>query len=178
VQVLELEVTFWGVPAEAKYDWLRGLSCSTPEAGLPLCNQFGGGGGEKAGIEEVPFLTMPTDCSGGASVATARADSWEHPGSVEEGRYEKYVEKSYTMPAVTGCDLLKFGPEIVVQPDTLLADAPVGLNVNLVVPQSEQPGTLATPHLRKAIVTLPLGMSVSPGIVDGIEACEPSGPHG
>ncbi len=178
VQVLELEVTFWGVPAEAKYDWLRGLSCSTPQASLPLCNQFGGGGGEKAGIEEVPFITMPTDCAGGASVATARADSWEHPGSVEEGRYEKYVEKAFTMPAVTGCDLLKFGPEISVQPDTLLADTPVGLSVNLAVPQSEQPGTLATPHLRKATVTLPLGMSVSPGIVDGIEACERSGPHG
>ena len=178
VQVLELEVTFWGVPAEAKNDWLRGLSCSTPEASLPLCNQFGGGGGEKAGIEEVPFITMPTDCAGGASVATARADSWEHPGGVEEGRYEKYVERAYTMPAVTGCNLLKFGPEIGVRPDTLLADAPVGLSVNVVVPQSEQPGTLGTPHLRKATVTLPLGMSVSPGIVDGIEACERSGPHG
>jgi hypothetical protein len=177
IQTVEYEVTFWGVPAETRYDWMRGLSCSTTEGGTQ-CGSFAVGGGEKAGIAPAPFLTMPTDCAEGASTATVRTDSWEHPGRVEAGNYENYVEKTTTMPPVTGCDLLKFEPEIDVQPDTLLADTPVGLGVNVVVPQSEQPGTLATPHLRKATVTLPLGMSISPGIVDGVEACERSGPEG
>jgi hypothetical protein len=179
VQPVELEVTFWGVPAESRYDWLRGLSCTRPEPSFALCSQLGGGGGgEKAGVAPVPFLSLPTDCSQGAETATVRADSWEHPGHVEEGRYEGYVEKAYTMPAVTDCEALKFEAAIGLQPDTLLADAPVGLGVNVIVPQNEKPGALATPHLRKATVTLPLGLSISPSIVDGIQACEPTGPHG
>jgi hypothetical protein len=178
VDLVEVEVTFWGVPAEARYDWMRGLACQRPEAALAQCNEFAHGGDEKAGIAPVPFLTLPTDCAGGVSTATIRADSWEHPGRVEDGTYENYVEKTATMPPVSGCDLLKFEPQIQVKPDTLLADAPVGLGVNLVVPQNEQTGVLATPHLRKATVTLPLGMSISPSIVDGIQACESSGPEG
>ena len=107
-----------------------------------------------------------------------RADSWEEPGSVREGRYTGYAEATTTMPAVTGCNRLSFAPEIEVQPDTLLADEPVGLGVDVKVPQSEQPRTTATPHLRDAVVTLPEGVSISPGIVDGIQACNESGPEG
>ncbi len=178
VEIPELEVTFWGTPAEAQNNWLRGLSCSRPEVSQALCGSFTVGGDEQSGVAPVPFLTMPTDCSEGAETATVRADSWEHPGHVEEGHYENYIERSTTMPPVTGCNLLKFEPVIGVDPDTLLADAPVGLGVDVVVPQNEEPGALATPHLRKATVTLPLGMSISPSIVDGIQACERSGPSG
>ena len=46
------------------------------------------------------------------------------------------------------------------------------------VPQPELPQTNATPHLRDAVVTLPEGMSISPGIVDGVQACNSSGPEG
>jgi hypothetical protein len=179
VELLEAEVTFWGVPAEEKYDWMRGLSCNRASFAQAQCNHLYVGGGEKAGIVPVPFLSMPTDCSEGPETATIRADSWEKPGRVQGGQYENYVPGPLAeMPAVTGCNLLKFEPGIAVRPDTLLADAPVGLGVNVVVPQSEQPGTLATPHLRQATVTLPLGMSVSPGIVDGIQACNASGSEG
>ncbi len=73
---------------------------------------------------------------------------------------------------------MSFDPSIEVQPDTTVADEPVGLGVNIQVPQPEVPARLATPHLRKAVVTLPLGMSVSPGVVDGIQACNASGPDG
>jgi hypothetical protein len=65
-----------------------------------------------------------------------------------------------------------------VQPDTTLADAPVALGVNLTVPQTEEPQRPGTPELRSAVVTLPEGMSISPGIVDGIQACNESGPEG
>ena len=107
-----------------------------------------------------------------------RADSWEQPGSVSEGRYSGFAEKTATLPAVTGCSQLQFEAGINVQPDTLLADAPVGLGVTVETPQNEQPTATATPHLRDAVVTLPEGMSISPGIVDGIEACNESGPEG
>ncbi|HEY3829622.1 MAG TPA: hypothetical protein VGL57_10550 [Solirubrobacteraceae bacterium] len=169
------ELTFWGVPADPSHDPMRGRHCSKSSAQNPFsCT----GGGEVSGLPPVPFLSLPTDCAAGPETATLRADSWAEPGSVREGRYTGYAEATATLPAVTGCNQLSFAPEIEVQPDTLLADEPVGMGVDVKVPQSEQPGTTATPHLRDAVVTLPEGVSISPGIVDGIQACDESGPQG
>ena len=173
------ELTFWGVPADPSHDAMRGKICGNDNTrGLqePLTCAYTGG--EPAGVPPVPFLSMPTDCAGGPERATLRADSWQEPGSVREGHYTGYTEATATLPGATGCGGLSFSPGIEVQPDTLLADAPVGLGVNVQVPQSEQPGALATPHLRDAVVTLPEGLSISPGIVDGIQACNATGPEG
>jgi hypothetical protein len=182
VQLVSVETTFWGVPADPSHDAMRGLFCATtlrnePSQGLSLgCQKNGGRSAEEA---PVPFLTMPTGCSAGSESGTVRADSWQEPGSVGNNqRFEGYVESSAALPAVTGCDLLAFHPEIEVQPDTLLADEPVELGVNVKVPLNELPTSNATPQLRDAVVTLPNGMSVSPGVVDGIRACEKEGPEG
>jgi hypothetical protein len=169
-----IELTFWGVPADPSHNAMRGKVCRSQLSTLLLCE----GGGEPSGVAAVPFLTLPTDCSAGPEFATLRADSWEEPGSVIEGKYSGYVEAQAEMPAVTGCDLLRFGPEVEVRPDTPLADEPVGLGVDLKVPLAEEPGSDATPQLRNTVLTLPEGMSVSPGVVDGIEACEEFGPEG
>jgi hypothetical protein len=167
------ELTFWGVPADRSHDAMRGRFCRGADTPL-ICE----GGGASGGVAAVPFLSLPTGCSAGPEEATMRTDSWEEPGSVREGRYTGYAQASASLPGVTGCNLLSFAPGVEVQPDTLLADAPVGLGVNLQVPQSETPGQPATPHLRNASVTLPEGLSISPGIVDGIQACNESGPEG
>ncbi len=176
VALYGFELTFWGVPADPSHNAMRGRFCAVVEIGTPLgCN---GTGGEHAGLAQVPFLSMGTDCAGGPETATLRADSWQEPGSVREGRYSGYAEATATLPGVTGCNLLRFDPTIAVEPDSLLADEPVGLGVNIEVPQPETPGQDATPHLRNAVVTLPEGLSISPGIVDGIQACNESGREG
>lgn len=166
-EIYRVETSFWGVPAAAIHDPERGLLCgrlaigSSSVWGCEVNSKKTGG--EKSGQAEVPFLTMPADCAAGPETAVAKADSWEEPGV--------YTSQTSALPGSTGCNLLQFDPGIGVEPDTQLADAPVGLGVNLTVPQFEQPQRLATPELRKAVVTLPLGVSVSPGIVDGIQAC-------
>jgi hypothetical protein len=178
IALVGFELTFWGVPSDRSHDPMRGRFCGTADPGFPLSCE---GGGEHFGSLPVPFLTMGTDCSAGPQTATLRADSWQEPGSVREGRYtEQYKQASWTMPGVTGCDLLQFnaGTGIGLEPNTLLADEPVGLGVNLHVPLNEKPGTNATPLLRDTLVTLPEGMSVSPGVVDGIQACNEFGPEG
>ncbi len=172
------ELTFWGVPADPSHDVQRGLICQAFEGVSEEQFCEAGEGGVPAGVPAVPFLTMPTDCSAGPETAVLRADSWEEPGSVSEGKYRGYTETPWTMPGVTGCERLQFGPSLEVQPDTLLADEPVGLGVNLGVPQNESPVATATPELRDAVVTLPEGLSISPGIVDGIRACNATGPEG
>jgi hypothetical protein len=185
VSLVRVETTFWGVPADPSHDLMRGLECSIK---LPEAERIGShamrcdprSGGQRSGERPVPFLTLSSDCGAGSETATVRADSWEEPGSVgPNGQYsEQYRTAEASMPGVTGCDLLAFGPSIEVQPETLLADSPVGLGVNLRVPQPDSPQALGTPHLRDAVVTLPEGMSVSPGVVDGVQACNESGPEG
>jgi hypothetical protein len=183
VELSRVELTFWGVPADPSHDAMRGLVCkaggteATDPSGVQ-CEKGDFPGGE-SGVAPVPFLSLGSDCAGGPEVATIRADSWEEPGRVGVNQqYEGYAERAYPFSGVTGCNLLAFDPSVEVQPDTLLADEPVGVGVDIRVPQPESPGRLATPHLRDAVVTLPEGMSVSPGIVDGIEACNESGPEG
>jgi hypothetical protein len=122
---------------------------------------------------------LPTDCAAGSQTVNVRADSWEEQGRViGNGEYEDFVEGQAHLAGVTGCNLLQFTPSIEVQPDTLLADEPVGLGVNLQVPLNERPESVATPQLRDTALTLPEGVSVSPGIVDGVQACDELGPEG
>ena len=173
--IRSVETTFWGVPADPSHNAMRGKICRRTEAGNPLVCE---GGGVAAGIEAVPFLTMSTDCSAGAETAVLRADSWEEPGAVKEGAYSGYVEAQTKMPGVTGCGLLSFNPSIEVRPNTVGADEPVQLNVGLPVLLSETPESTATPQLRDTTVTFPAGMSISPSIVDGIQACNEFGPEG
>jgi hypothetical protein len=180
VEISRVETTFWGVPEDPSHDAMRGLSCGTSSFGERLkgCHRFGT---QAAGTTEVPFVTLPSDCAGGPETASLRADSWQEPGHVYENqRYVGYALVEATMPAVTGCALLAFnaGTGVGVQPESLLADEPVGLGVNLDVPLNEGPGTSAAPTLRDTAVTLPAGMSVSPGVVDGIQACDEFGPEG
>jgi hypothetical protein len=180
VELSEVETTFWGVPADPSHNPQRGLFCrkasSLQEPPLYLGCTIPGG--VPSGVPPVPFLTMGTDCAAGPETGTVRVDSWEQPGS--------YVEAHTSFPTVvggppggvTGCNLLAFAPTLGIEPDTLLADEPVGLGVNLHVPLVEKPEANATPQLRNAVLTLPEGVSVSPGIVDGIRACEAQGPEG
>jgi hypothetical protein len=188
-ELLEVEATFWGVPADPSHDPQRGLICKKASklGELPFYLSCPIPGGAPSGEPPVPFLTMPTDCAAGPEIGSVRADSWEEPGRVGvNGQYEGYVEAHAVFPTVasgpprgvTGCNVLAFGPSIGVEPDVLLADEPVGLGVSLRVPLVEKPEANATPQLRDSVVTLPEGMSVSPGVVDGIQACDAFGPQG
>ncbi len=178
VGLSRIELTFWGVPADPSHNALRGRLCGSSSFAEPLlCTT--GTGGLSDGEAPVPFLVWPTDCSEGPGVAVLRGDSWEEPGRVEDNQqFVGYQEKQAVLPGVAGCNLLAFDPSVEVSPSEYLADAPVGVGVGIKVPQPESPNTLDTPTLRNAVVSLPEGMSISPGVVDGVKACNLSGPEG
>jgi hypothetical protein len=170
------KVTFWGVPADPRHDPQRGRRCETSNylKGEPITcanNGLDNPGGEKAGVAPVPFLIMPSNCAAAGQAFKVEVDSWQNPGVYEAG-------PEATFPAATGCDALSFDPSLEVSPDTTAPDSPVGLGVDLRVPQPEEPGVLDTPNLRNAVVTLPPGVSINPGIVDGVQVCEEEGPNG
>ncbi|HEY7961100.1 MAG TPA: hypothetical protein VID29_04175, partial [Solirubrobacteraceae bacterium] len=97
-----------------------------------------------------------------------RADSWQSPGS--------FVTAAVSSPPTTGCERLSFKPTITVQPEATTADSPAGLAVDLKVPQDglETPEGLTAANLKKAVITLPAGVSVNPSAADGLQACSPA----
>ncbi len=137
------------------------------------------------GEPHIPFFTNPSDCSSGQPrVSTVHLDSWQQPGAfndngtppgeplVESANWVSAGSNPTESPPVTGCNLLRFEPSLTAQPDTTAADSPTGLSVELKVPQAAQTlGALATPPLRDATVTLPLGLITNPSAASGLASC-------
>jgi uncharacterized repeat protein (TIGR01451 family) len=135
------------------------------------------------GNAQIPFFTNPTDCSVNPVTgeperlkATIHMDSWQHPGSHNaDGTADfsdpNWVSKVSESPAVTGCNELQFTPELKAQPTTNVADSPSGLEFEMKLPQTEDAGMHATPALKRAVVTLPEGMTVDPSAGNGLAAC-------
>jgi hypothetical protein len=123
------------------------------------------------------FLTNPTRCLTEPTKVSAYVTSWEGGSAGKE-------ETAY--PEVTGCNLLQgaaaFDPSIAVTPETTQADTPSGYEIDLKLPQDANVfGALATPELKKATVTLPPGVSISPSAASGPDAlagCPATGPGG
>ena len=116
---------------------------------------------------EAPFITLPTRCGDPESSTTrARIDTWEEPGH--------YAEAEFTLPAPTGCNALDFAPTLKARPTTTAADSPSGLEVDLHIPQNEDPESTATAHLKKTVVTLPEGLVINPASANGLDACSPA----
>jgi hypothetical protein len=163
------------VHIDGRYE-LRVASTGLPEEkinGVSLA--FFGNLAEKDGTSVSPeaFFTNPTRCdTGGPLKARIEANSWDDPGHWVSGEVVTY-------PQVTGCDMLQFEPTFKFQPETLQADSPSGYEAALRVPQaSNLVGTVATPDLRTAEVTLPEGVAISPSAADGLEGCQETGPNG
>ncbi|HEX5309329.1 MAG TPA: hypothetical protein VFW38_09650 [Solirubrobacteraceae bacterium] len=153
-------LTLWGVPADPRHNKQRGACL--PGQG-PFGEEAEGSSECPVSTEPLPFLTMPTSCSGPLSFR-ARVDSWDAPG--------RFVEDSTSIPGMTGCDELGFAPDVVVQPEPAEAASPTGLSVSIDVPQTYDSATgLATANLKDTTVTLPAGVALNPSAADGLAGC-------
>ncbi len=147
------------------------------------------------GSSPVAMFTNPSDCSTEPLISTVRMDSWQEPGpyasnatpqgepEVNGANWLSAVSNEWpvggtvtpaTASAVTGCNLLHFSPSaFTFAPEEAhsQADEPSGYESVLRIPQTETPGTLATPPLKTAVVTLPPGVAVSPSAADGLQGC-------
>jgi uncharacterized repeat protein (TIGR01451 family) len=118
------------------------------------------------------FITNPDDCTVGPLTTTFEADSWSEPGVYKSAESTAY-------PAITGCNLLQFEPSIAMHPEVTQAEEPSGYEIDIKVPQNpNQFPVLATPDLKDVTMTLPAGMTISPGAGDGLVGCEATGMHG
>jgi len=130
---------------------------------------------DQSGNTPVATLTSPADCSEAPVTTSVHVDSWQEPGMQRNGTPDfgdsRWVAGATQSPPVTGCNLLQFDPSLSVKPDTTSANSPSGLNVEVKVPQTENPATLATPPLKNATVTLPAGLTADPSAASGLAAC-------
>src|SRR4029077_7436522 len=168
--ILQASLTVWGVPADPSHDAQRCESMgkyASPEA--VVCDD---GPGKPAGPHPsdsalVPFLRLPTSCAGPQS-ASVLADSWEAPGEWESDSFALPGDVAGSPLGIMGCGALDFSPTLTVQADTTVADSPTGLSVDLHIPQNENPAGFAEADLKKAVVTLPEGVTVNPSSANGL----------
>jgi hypothetical protein len=179
-------LTFWGVPSESSHDAERACAGEIPPAsGGPTC---------AAGTSPHAFLRIPTSCSspGTGVLTSAYADSWADPARQDAfGRpdqsdprwttasFTSHLPPGYPRASVdwgppqgpTGCDNVPFNPLLDGQPVISKASSPTGFVFDLSLPQSDDPGSIGESDLKKAVVTLPAGVRVSPSSADGLAGC-------
>jgi hypothetical protein len=168
-EFLGSEVTFWGVPGDARHNISRGENCLTRQIATaesefgelyaPPCQQ----------VEELhpaPLLSLPTSCTGPLT-STVEGDSWKEPSVLASSQLTSPV------PALDGCNRLQFNPAIEVTPDSQAGSTPTGLAVKVNVPQavSLNPYGLSEADVKNTTVALPAGIAVNPSGADGLQAC-------
>jgi hypothetical protein len=170
------DVLLWGTPADPRFDTFRTVDPTSSCPGGMIDPPVAAGcfPATSAEVAPKPFLSMPQDCSGGPTTTTLSINSWEDQ---EDVKTASIVSHNGAIPPIpigpTGCDLVPFGPKISALPSTNLADSPTGMEINVNLPQSEDPDGLATAYLKKAVVELPKGITVNPSSAAGLGACSP-----
>ncbi len=158
--LISLEVEIWGVPAETIHNPQRAsfrLSEGIYEYGV------------QSSVPAVPFLTSPTSCPGTPLKFGFEADSWEEAGLFSTVGVETDEEGNPFV--MQGCDRLPFAPQVNLEPSARRAGSPTGLDVNIEVPQPQNPKGLATANVKDTVVTLPQGFAISASAAGGQGAC-------
>ncbi len=76
-----------------------------------------------------------------------------------------------TEPTPTHCENVPFSPSLTMEPTSHKVGDATGLDVDLKVPQNEDPEGIATSHMRNVEVKLPEGLTLNPSAADGLQAC-------
>lgn len=107
-----------------------------------------------------PFMVNPTEC--GPQTLKVDASSYGAPNDI--------VSASADLGTTTGCASVPFGPGIGAT-SPLKADQPNGFDVAIAYPGSITDATVQS-HIKKAVVTLPEGITMSPAVAsDGLDGC-------
>jgi hypothetical protein len=148
-------VTVWGNPADDSHDAERG-KCAL-DTGPPGPCPF-------EGSDEIAFLTLPSSCEDPLAF-DFKVDSWG-----EQGIFDT---ESASAGTPTECDAVEFKPEIAAAPTTPAASSPSGLDFSIGFDDQGliDPDGRAQATIKKAVVTLPEGMTLNPGAATGLDSC-------
>jgi hypothetical protein len=193
-------VTFWGVPADASHDLQRACAGQlSPWQAGPRCPS---GAPQRAFLRNTTSCTPPSSGPTDGLQSSLHVDSWATPGAMntddspdltdpawQTTSFVSHAAPAYPYPPVsdqpsltrgghllpTGCDKVPFDPALKVTPDApARAGTPSAFAFDLTSPQNDDPAVIGESDLRTAVVTLPVGMRVSPSSADGLQACAPA----
>ena len=152
--IASTKLTIWGVPGDPSHDSQR-----LDGNGFPV------GPGQ---VARIPFLINPSRCDG-PLIATARANSYQDSST--------YSTATTSLPQLTGCDGQPFDAKLSFEPSTSEAGVPAGYTADLTVAQNKNPTGVSAANLRTAKVTLPPGVTITPGGAAGLGACDDADLH-
>jgi hypothetical protein len=161
IEISSITETIWGLPADSGNDAER--DCFVAAQGVTH--------GCPSDAPLLPFLTMPASCSGPLET-TVGLDSKQNPGVFVSETVSALDAAGQPAP-MTGCDAVPFAPKISSQPTSALASSPSGLDFELKLPNQGLlgPGAIAETEPKKAVVTLPEGVTVNPSFAEGVSVC-------
>jgi len=168
--------TLWGVPGDPTHDQSRGWSCLASEhwveGGVPSCTP-------EAQSDPPALLTLPADCSAPFS-SSVEGESWTdpalHPLAATFGPVPYLLEDGAGHPAsLSACDQVPFAPKVEADTTAHTASSPTGLDLEVGFEDEgllgSQPGARAQSPLKRALITLPPGLTADPSVAVGLGAC-------
>jgi hypothetical protein len=191
LNVIGVDLAFWGVPADPRHDGERcnagapDLDGSASRAECP--GEPGSYTGPHSGGQLTAFLTMPTSCPADERKGEEwllRTDSWEEPHAIHTAQAFHHLPPFAPDPSAPGaqqgmteCDRVAFNPDFAAQPTQRDAASASGVEIGLRFPSDGllNPDGIAQSHLKKAVVNLPEGMTVNPSQAEGLGVCGPAG---
>jgi hypothetical protein len=151
---------------------ITGLSINTSQAlavfGADV-TLFGVPGDHGVPVSPRPFFTSSTSCPGVALPFRFSVDSWAEPGVFST---KTVIADAEGTPFINeGCEKLRFEPSLSIVTGSHQAAAPTGISVDVNVPQNEDPDGLATPQVKKTVISLPKGVAISASAANGLTSC-------
>jgi hypothetical protein len=169
--ILASTFTIWGFPSDPSHDAERGnfkpfgVICGLKEDGTaiegPPC---------PSGAPQIPFWTMPTDCSHGPFETKVSVFSWQ--GHSDSTSFLSHNGAGVPI-GVTGCEAVPFEPSVQATPTSQIAESAAGLDFELQMPTAglTNPDGTAQAHIKKTVVTLPEGIAANPSAAEGLGVC-------
>jgi hypothetical protein len=146
-------------------DYHEGFTIRTIPNSVPLARNrliFRGQAGNGS------FITIGSNCSGSTTTGLS-VDSHQNPGKFLHYDTTPIIPVGSKINA-TGCDKVPFNPGISVSPGTNQTDSPTGPAVTATVP-FEPSANIGQSNVKRAEVSLPLGMGLNPAAADKLKFC-------
>jgi hypothetical protein len=160
-----MTMTIWGTPWNLTHNTERGncLNETEPEDPYGKCSV-----GPPKAFRPQAYLTLPTSCATPLEFSLS-ANSWQQPD---------LVSTTLSTPALEGCESINpaFNELATAEPTSQSASTPSGLDFNLELPPEglSDPEKLAPSQVKKAVLTLPEGMTINPSLASGLSVCTPT----
>ena len=177
INLVANKTQIWGNPSDSAHDELRG-KCGVRESVLPSGDideyQFESPEGKSCAVppRPKPLLTLPTSCDE-ALFSGYEILSWA--GETESGGSLSHDAAGNPQP-FTGCGKVGFSPSFSAKPTTTLAETGSGLDIGVDFNDEglTSVGGQAQSQVKKAVLTLPEGMTINPSVGEGLGVCTPT----